>query len=206
MLHEVRWELISVGPQTSSRHPSSFKKLKKKNLYSFGCVGSFLTGRIFDLHCSMLGLLVAACGIQFSDQKLNLGSLHWEHGVLDTGQPGKWWSTRHPLLFTWRRSWELSEEPGPFPWQTGKGSFVQLWNISVGELQWSGLQACKQERERGSQIILSLHFFFPNSIFTHDIIQLSLWSSEKEDRNICLQWTLGEEETQQIKYLVKVGG
>ena len=88
------------------------------------------------------------------------GPLHWEHEVLDTGPPGKWWSTRHPLLFTWRRSWELSEEPGPFPWRTGKGSFVQLWNISVGELQWSGLQACKWERETGSQMILSLHFFF----------------------------------------------
>lgn len=36
--------------------------------------------------------------------------------------------------------------------------------------------------------------------------QLSLWSNEKEDRNICLHGTHGEKETQQIKYLVKVGG
>ena len=33
-------------------------------------------------------LLVAACGIQFPDQGLNLDPLHWEHGVLATGPPG----------------------------------------------------------------------------------------------------------------------
>ena len=32
---------------------------------------------------------VAACGNQFPDQWSNLGSLHWEHGVLATGSPGK---------------------------------------------------------------------------------------------------------------------
>ena len=41
------------------------------------------------LHCSMQDLLVAACGIQFSDQGLNPGALHWEHRVLATGLPGK---------------------------------------------------------------------------------------------------------------------
>ena len=34
-------------------------------------------------------LLVAACGIQFPDQGLNLGQLHWECGVLATGLPGQ---------------------------------------------------------------------------------------------------------------------
>ena len=34
-------------------------------------------------------LLVAACGIYFPDQGLNLGPLHWESGVLATGPPGK---------------------------------------------------------------------------------------------------------------------
>ena len=33
-------------------------------------------------------VLVAACGIKFPDQGLNLGSLCWEHGVLATGSPG----------------------------------------------------------------------------------------------------------------------
>ena len=34
-------------------------------------------------------VLVAACGILFPDQGLNLGPLHWEHGVLATGPPRK---------------------------------------------------------------------------------------------------------------------
>ena len=34
-------------------------------------------------------VLVAACGIKFLDQGLNPGRLHWEHGVLATGPPGK---------------------------------------------------------------------------------------------------------------------
>ena len=33
-------------------------------------------------------VLVAACGIKFPDQGLNLGSLCWEHVVLATGSPG----------------------------------------------------------------------------------------------------------------------
>ena len=33
--------------------------------------------------------LVGACGIQFPDQGANPGPLHWEHGVLATGPPGK---------------------------------------------------------------------------------------------------------------------
>ena len=35
------------------------------------------------------GSLVAACGIEFPDLALNPGPLHWEHGVLATGPPGK---------------------------------------------------------------------------------------------------------------------
>ena len=35
--------------------------------------------------------LVVACGIQFLDQGLNCSPLHWEHGVLATGPPGKSW-------------------------------------------------------------------------------------------------------------------
>ena len=34
-------------------------------------------------------MLVAACGNWFSDQWLNPCPLHWEHGVLTTGPPGK---------------------------------------------------------------------------------------------------------------------
>ena len=34
-------------------------------------------------------LLVVVCGIYFPDQGSNLGPLHWEHGVLAIGPPGK---------------------------------------------------------------------------------------------------------------------
>ena len=57
-------------------------------IYLFGCTrsqlqheGSFLVGS-----CK---LFVEACKIQFPDQVSNLGPLHWEHGVLATGPPGK---------------------------------------------------------------------------------------------------------------------
>ena len=50
---------------------------------------------IFTAACGLLvvayELLVAACGIWFLDQGLNPGLLHWEHGVLTTGSPGKFW-------------------------------------------------------------------------------------------------------------------
>ena len=53
--------------------PLFFKKIFLNICLLIWLCGVFLTGRIFNLHCSMLGLLVAACGIQFSDQELNLG-------------------------------------------------------------------------------------------------------------------------------------
>ena len=34
-------------------------------------------------------VLVAACGIYFLDQRSSPGPLHWEHGVLAAGPPGK---------------------------------------------------------------------------------------------------------------------
>ena len=43
------------------------------------------------LRCSMRDLwsLAVACGTQFPEQGSNLSPLHWEHGVLATGPPGK---------------------------------------------------------------------------------------------------------------------
>ena len=35
-----------------------------------------------------MGSSAATCGIQFPEQGLKLGPLHWKHGVLDTGPPG----------------------------------------------------------------------------------------------------------------------
>lgn len=48
------------------------------------------------LSCHMWGLRLwhadsslQPCGIQFPNQELNLGPLHWEHGPPATGPPGK---------------------------------------------------------------------------------------------------------------------
>ena len=48
--------------------------------YLFGCSRSQLQN---------VGSLVEARGIQFPDQGLNLGPLHWEHRILATEPPGK---------------------------------------------------------------------------------------------------------------------
>ena len=44
---------------------------------------------IQDLLLRYADSLVVACGIQFPDQGSNPGPLHWEHGILPTGPPGK---------------------------------------------------------------------------------------------------------------------
>ena len=49
-------------------------------------------------------LLVAACGIWFSDQGSNLVPLHWECGLLATGPPGK---SPHSILLGPRSSSSL---------------------------------------------------------------------------------------------------
>ena len=48
---------------------------------------SFLKKYLFIWLCQVL-LIVTAYGIYFLEQGLNLGSLHWEHGVLDIEPPG----------------------------------------------------------------------------------------------------------------------
>ena len=79
----------------------------------------------------------------------------------------------------------------------------------MGELQWSGLQACKWERETGSQMTLSLHFFFFFKIAFLLMISFNFHYGPMRERTgiyVSSEETHGEEETQQIKYLVKVGG
>ena len=41
---------------------------------------------VFAMACK---LLTVACEIDFANQGLNPGPLHWEHGVLVAGPPGK---------------------------------------------------------------------------------------------------------------------
>ena len=50
----------------------------------WGCKESDTTERL-----NTCKLLVVACEIQFSDQELNQGPLHWELNILATGLPGK---------------------------------------------------------------------------------------------------------------------
>ena len=59
-----------------------------KNCFIY-LAASGLSGSMQDLLIPACELLVAACGIQFPDQELNLGPLHWELGILATGPPGK---------------------------------------------------------------------------------------------------------------------
>ena len=48
------------------------------------------------LHCGMWTQLQHACGIQFPNQGSNPGPLHWVHGVLPTGPPGK---SLHSIIY-----------------------------------------------------------------------------------------------------------
>ena len=44
---------------------------------------------VFNVFVWLHQVLVMACGIQFPDQGLNPGFLHWKHKILATGPPGK---------------------------------------------------------------------------------------------------------------------
>ena len=67
-------------------------------------------------------ILVVACGIWFLDQGLNLGPLHWEHGVLATGLPGK--SFGHLLKPVLHRI-ENSSGPSLWPlWSRAQVTFL----------------------------------------------------------------------------------
>ena len=64
------WTSICLGPLS----------FKKKFTHLFSCARS-------QLPC--VGVFIAACGIQFPSQGLNLCPLHWQHRVLIAGPPGK---------------------------------------------------------------------------------------------------------------------
>ena len=56
-------------------------KTFKKYIYFYLCIYLAVLGP----SCGMPDLQLQACGIQFPDQGLNLGPLHWEHRILATG-------------------------------------------------------------------------------------------------------------------------
>ena len=78
--------IISLNPIFSELsypsfvHGLAFPLFFKKYFMLFGCTGS---------QVGYMGSLVAACGIQFTNQGLNPGPLHWECRVLATGPPWK---------------------------------------------------------------------------------------------------------------------
>lgn len=61
---------------------------KKKKLFHLAVPGH---GHARSL-VAACGLLAVACGVQFSDEGLNLGPLHWKPRVLATGLPGEFYS------------------------------------------------------------------------------------------------------------------
>jgi len=94
------WLLLAAARESSlsqKQQPSTAKKkinkqinklkFKKSFNYLFGCTRSSLqdSGSLLQ----NVGSLVEACGIWFPDQRLNLGPLCWEYGVLATGPPGE---------------------------------------------------------------------------------------------------------------------
>ena len=62
-------------------HQLSFE-FRLLNIYLLLCTRS-------QLQHAGSSVFIAACGMQFPDQGLNPGPLHWECGVLATGPPGK---------------------------------------------------------------------------------------------------------------------
>ena len=58
-------------------------------LMPHGNILFFIYLAVLGFHCGMWNLSVVACGIQFPDQRSNLGPLCWEHRVLATGPTGK---------------------------------------------------------------------------------------------------------------------
>ena len=94
---------------TGKYHPKVFPLLRHNSFfflivtYLFGCMGSQLwqEGSLVTA-CGLLccdsrapqlrhanSQLQYVCGIQFPDQGLNPGLLHWQHGVLSTVSPGR---------------------------------------------------------------------------------------------------------------------
>ena len=76
--------VISPSLLLTLLHPSF---LKKKFIYLFWLPWVLVAAR--GIFVVVRRQLVAECRIQFPDQGSNPGPLHWEHGVLTTGPPGK---------------------------------------------------------------------------------------------------------------------
>ena len=83
---------------------------EKLQVFFSNCSRTVLWHAIFFLVVAC-ELLVAACGISFSDQGQNWGPLHWEHRVLGTRSPRKSPSIVLYIVIIYRGlSWWLSSK------------------------------------------------------------------------------------------------
>ena len=83
--------LLFLLDSNLTRHPVFLNFFILKTfifMYLFGCTSSQLQYMGYSVLAVACKLLVVAYGIPFPNQGLNLGSLHWENGVLATGPPG----------------------------------------------------------------------------------------------------------------------
>ena len=84
----MRWELIRLGSQTSSRHPSSLKNIFKKYLFIHLAVWGLFDRQ--DLQPSLQHARSLSCSMwdPVLWPGIEPGPLRWEHEVLDTGPQG----------------------------------------------------------------------------------------------------------------------
>ena len=113
-------------------------------------------------------LFAVACGMQFPDQALNPGLLHWECGVLATG----------PLWKSWFAVFSKPTSSLPFKWPT----FKQGSNVS-------GLETKKNLWKLKISILFKtkvLRYTSYTICFTH--LKLSLVLSDADADGFCSYW------------------
>ena len=96
--------------------------------------------------------LVAACGIEFPDQGLNLGFLHWRHGVLAPGPP-----VFIPVFMCMHSHW--SSHCVTIFLTVGKISWKSHGHISISEESWTSFYIFQY-------FLCSIVFFFFSFLFS----------------------------------------
>ena len=85
---KVRLSFPALTLQLEESNPTNFSQTRIWRQPYLIIFLTYLFGHIRS-KLQHMELLVAACGIWFPDQGSNPGPLHWEHGVLASGQSGK---------------------------------------------------------------------------------------------------------------------
>ena len=83
---QAQWLLLtgSAAPQHEGSSRTGIKPMSPALAGGLLTTGPPKMSQLWDFQSSLV-----ACGIQFPKQRSNLGPLHWEHGVLASGLPGK---------------------------------------------------------------------------------------------------------------------